>query len=180
MTPSPATTDAQVNGTSTTTDPAPLTPTAATTSEVTSPTGGASTTTPPAPAEPAPLVLPNPTPTARTTFAGARIKAYQSGTSIFVPVFLPSGLELTNVNGWGPAQWDAQIERANPQDLSALTSLKASYDTVITPLVDDVKKQLAENEAARTEYNNKKNAVGTGTNSVPVNKAVVDDDATGG
>jgi hypothetical protein len=180
LTPSPATTDAQVNGASTTTDPAPLTPTAATTSEVTSPTGGASTTTPPAPAEPAPLVLPNPTPTARTTFAGARIKAYQSGTSIFVSVFLPSGLELTNVNGWGPAQWDAQIERANPQDLSALTSLKASYDTVITPLVDDVKKQLAENEAARTEYNNKKNAVGTGTNSVPVNKAVVDDDATGG
>ena len=176
----PTTTDAQVNGSSSTSDPDPLTPTASsTTPEVTSPTGS---TPPPQPAqpEPAPFVLPNPSPTARTTFAGARIKAYQSGNSIFVPVFLPSGLELPNVNGWGPAQWDAQIAISNPQDLAALTSLKASYDTVITPLVDDVARKIAENTAARTEYNNKISAVGSGTGSVPVNKAVVDDDATGG
>ena len=176
----PTTTDAQVNGSSSTSDPDPLTPTASsTTPEVTSPTGS---TPPPQPAqpEPAPFVLPNPSPTARTTFAGAMIKAYQSGNSIFVPVFLPSGLELPNVNGWGPAQWDAQIAIANPQDLAALTSLKASYDTVITPLVDDVARKIAENTAARTEYNNKISAVGSGTGSVPVNKAVVDDDATGG
>ena len=177
--PSPATTEEQVNGSSGTTDPDPLTPTASTASQVTSPTGS---TPPPQPPQPelAPFVVPNPSPTARTTFAGATIKAYQSGTSIFVPVFLPSGKELLNVNGWGPAQWDAQIAIADPRDLSALTSLAASYDTVITPLVNEVKAKIAANEEARIEYNNKKNAVGSGTNSVPINKAVVDDDATGG
>jgi len=156
----------------------PLTPESSTTSEVTSPTGStppAQTATPPVPA---PFVLPNPSPTARTTFAGAMIKAYEAGVNIFGTVFLPSGLELPNVRGWGPAQWDAQIERANPQDLAALTSLKANYDTVIEPLIVEVQAKIAENNAARAAYNQGA-ATTSGTSTVPINRAVADDDATG-
>jgi hypothetical protein len=154
-------------------------------SQVTSPTGGSSTPAPP-PAPP-PFVLPNPSATlqASTTFAGATIKATVApdGYSVFVSVFLPSGKELLNVNGWGPAQWDAQIAIANPQDLAALTSLKASADTVITPLTNDVKAKIEENNAARKAHNellsNWGKPAGTSNSSGAVNRAVADDDATG-
>lgn len=158
------------------------TPVAADT-QMTSPTGGAAPAAASPPASPPALVLPNPSPTARTTFAGAMIKAYEAGVNIFVPVFLPSGLELTNVRGWGPAQWDAQIERANPQDLAALTSLKANYDTVIQPLIDDVTGKVAANNEARKAHNdlllNWGKTAGTSSSS-GTNRTVADDDASGG
>ena len=148
----------------------------------TSPTGGAAPAAASPPASPPAFVLPNPSPTARTTFAGAMIKAYEAGVNIFVPVFLPSGLELTNVRGWGPAQWDAQIARADPRDLEALTGLKANYDTVIQPLIDEVTAKVAANSAARKEYDtllaNWGKTAGTSSSS-GTNRGVADDDASG-
>jgi hypothetical protein len=180
----PEVTDAQVNGVSTTSDPEPITPSESTSSQVTSPTGGQSEqSTPATPPTPPSLVLPNPSPTARTTFAGAMIKAYESGVALFVPVFLPSGKELPNVRGWGPAQWDAQIAIADPRDIEALTSLKENYDTVIQPLITDVETKIAANNAARKAHNellsNWQNT-SSATVQPATNKPVVDDDATGG
>lgn len=184
LTPNPEVTDAQVNGASTTSGPEPIAPAESTSSQVTSPTGGLSeAVTPPPPPTPPALVLPNPSPTARTTFAGAMIKAYEMGITLVVPVFLPSGKELPNVRGWGPAQWDAQIAIADPRDLSALTSLKESYDTVIQPLITDVQTKIAANDAARKAHNellsNWQNTA-SATVKPASSKPVVDDDATGG
>lgn len=127
-------------------------PPASTSTELPSTT---TTAPPPVVTTPALFVAPNPTPTASTTFAGAMIKAYSNsvGMNLFVPVFLPSGKELPNVRGWGAEQWDAQIAIADPRDLEALTSLKANYDTVIQPLINDVNEKVAANEKARAEYN---------------------------
>jgi hypothetical protein len=154
------------------------------TDQQTSPTGGASPAAASPPPSPPAFVLPNPSPTARTTFAGAMIKAYAApdGVSVFVPVFLPSGKELLNVRGWGPAQWDAQIASADPRDLEALTSLKANYDTVIQPLINDVQTKLAANETARKDYallvENWGKTAGTSSSSTG-SRAVADDDASG-
>ena len=154
-------------------------------SQITSPTGGSSTPSP-SPSPP-PFVLPNPSSTlqASTTFAGATIKAYiaPDGATVFVSVILPSGKELVNVNGWGPAQWDAQIAIADPRDLAALTSLKASSDVIIPPLNNEVKAKLGENDAARKAHtellSNWGKPAGTSNSSGAVNRAVADDDATG-
>jgi hypothetical protein len=109
------------------------------------------------------------------------IKAYQTGSSITVPVFLPSGKELPNVLGWDAQMWDYQIEVAKPQDLEVLKSLKESYASVIQPLVDDVNAKIAANDAAKKEYDtmvaNWGKTAGTGT-STPTGK-VADDDAGG-
>lgn len=150
-----------------------------TTGQVTAPTGGSNA--PSAPSEPPNYVAPNPSPTARTTFNGAMIKAYQTGSSITVPVFLPSGKELPNVLGWDAQMWDYQIEVAKPQDLEVLKSLKDSYSSVIQPLVDDVTAKIAANTEAKKEHDtlvaNWGKTAGTGT-STPTGK-VADDDAGG-
>lgn len=148
----------------------------------TSPTGGPSPAASSPPPSPPALVLPNPSPTARTTFAGAMIKAYEMGITLVVPVFLPSGKELPNVRGWGPAQWDAQIAIADLRDLAALTSLKENYDTVIQPLITDVQTKIAENDTARKAHNellaNWGKTAGTSSASSS-SRAVADDDASG-
>jgi hypothetical protein len=109
------------------------------------------------------------------------IKAYEMGSTLVVPVFLPSGKELANVRGWGDTQWDGLIARADPRDLEALTSLKASYDTVITPLAEEVKTKIAANTEARKAHEelvaNWGKTAGTGT-STPTGK-VADDDSGG-
>lgn len=183
----PNVTNEQVNGSNTTSDPDELAPSAANNSQVTSPTGGsaARSATPPIPQSPPPFVEPNPSPTARTTFAGAMIKAYYQGLTLVVPVILPSGQQIFNVNGWGDAQWDAEIRHAKPEDLAALTSLKANYDTVIQPLINDVQAKVAANDAARKAYNESVNNWNSTTSSpttsgTSTSKLVVDDDASGG
>ena len=137
--------------------------------------------TPSAPSEPPSFVAPNPSPTARTTLDGARIKAYQDGSSVSVPVFLPSGKELKNVLGWDAQMWDGQIEVAKPQDLEVLKSLKDSYSSVIQPLVDDVTAKIAANVAAKKEHEtlvaNWGKTAGTGS-STSTGK-VADDDSGG-
>ena len=137
--------------------------------------------TPSAPSEPPSFVAPNPSPTARTTLGGARIKAYQDGSSVSVPVFLPSGKELKNVLGWDAQMWDGQIEVAKPQDLEVLKSLKDSYSSVIQPLVDDVTAKIAANVAAKKEHEtlvaNWGKTAGTGS-STSTGK-VADDDSGG-
>lgn len=183
----PNTTDEKINGASSTSDPDELAPSAANSSQITSPTGGSSATsaTPPIPESPPPFVAPNPSPTARTTFAGAMIKAYYMGLTLAVPVILPSGQQLPNVNGWGPNQWDGEIRYAKPEDIEALTSLKANYDTVIQPLINDVQNKVAANDAAKKAYDQSLNNWNS-TTSAPrtagtsTSRIVVDDDASGG
>lgn len=181
LTPSPATTDAQVNGSSTTTNPEPLTPSESTSSQVTSPTGS---TPPPAPSQPAdePFIAPYTQSqiTQRTTFQDTRIKVWQEGGTLVATVYLPSGASLQNVYGWTATQWDSAIASANPADVAILTSLKTNGASVIDPMWNSAQSKISANATAKAEYDNKKNAVGSGTTSVPVNKAVVDDDATGG
>jgi hypothetical protein len=148
-------------------------------SKPTTPTSDPVPATPPVPPEPPAYVAPNPSPTSRTTFAGAMIKAYMMGfTTVSVPVFLPSGKELSNVRGWGATQWDAQIAIADPRDIEALSSLKASYDTVIQPLITDVETKVAANAAAKAEYDkmlaNWGTTAGTGT-STPIGNRADDD-----
>ena len=149
------------------------------TGQGTTPTGGSDA--PSAPSQPPAYVAPNPSPTARTTYNSAMIKAYQTGSSITVPVFLPSGKELKNVLGWDAQLWDYQIETANPLDLEVLKSLKDNYDNVIQPLVTAVQTKIDENTAAKKEYDNLVanwgKTAGTGT-STPTGK-VADDDSGG-
>lgn len=149
------------------------------TGQGTAPTG--SSNTPSAPSEPPAYVAPNPSPTARTTYNSAMIKAYQSGSSITVPVFLPSGKELKNVLGWDALLWDDQIESASPLDLEVLKSLKENYANVIQPLVTEVQTKIDENTAAKKEHDtlvaNWGKTAGTGT-STPTGK-VADDDSGG-
>ena len=162
-----------------TTDAVDKTTVATTTGQGTSPTTSPETVS--TPAEPPKFVAPNPSPTARTTFNGAMIKAYQDGSSVSVPIFLPSGKELRNVLGWDAQMWDGQIEVAKPQDLEVLKSLKDSYASVIQPLVDDVNAKIAANVAAKKEHDilvaNWGKTAGTGS-STSTGK-VADDDSGG-
>lgn len=162
-----------------TTDAVDKTTVATPTSQGTSP--ATTPETPSTPAEPPKFVAPNPSPTARTTFNGAMIKAYQDGSSVSVPIFLPSGKELKNVLGWDAQMWDGQIEVAKPQDLEVLKSLKDSYSSVIQPLVDDVTAKISANAAAKKEHEtlvaNWGKTAGTGS-STPTGK-VADDDSGG-
>jgi hypothetical protein len=145
----------------------------------TSPTNDLTATS--SPSQPPAYVAPNPSPTARTTYNGAMIKAYQTGSSITVPVFLPSGKELKNVLGWDAQLWDYQIETASPLDLEVLKSLKENYATVIQPLITEVQTKIDENTTAKKEYDtmvaNWGKTAGTGT-SKPTGK-VADDDSGG-
>ena len=162
-----------------TTDAVDKTTVATPTSQGTSP--ATTPETPSTPAEPPKFVAPNPSPTARTTFNGAMIKAYQDGSSVSVPIFLPSGKELKNVLGWDAQMWDGQIEVAKPQDLEVLKSLKDSYASVIQPLVDDVTAKISANAAAKKEHEtlvaNWGKTAGTGS-STSTGK-VADDDSGG-
>ena len=61
--------------------------------------------------------------------------------------------------------------------------MKASSDTVISPLINDVTTKVAENDAARKAHSellaNWGKTAGTSNTSSAVNRAVADDDATG-
>lgn len=177
----PGVTDSQVNGTSSTTSPEPIVPEQSTTSQVTSPTGS---TPPPAPAQSVdePFIAPYTQSqiTQRTTFQDTRIKVWQEGPNLIATVYLPSGASLQNVYGWTDAQWDSAIASANSADVAILTSLKTNAASVINPLWDSSQAKITANATAKAEYDAKKNSVGSSNTAVAVNKAVVDDDATGG
>ena len=179
----PADNSASSGGGTTTSTPDTVATDKASTAAISGQTASTIDSTPPPSPPPSPpaLVLPNPSPTARTTFAGAMIKAYEMGSTLVVPVFLPSGKELANVRGWGDTQWDGLIARTDPRDLEALTSLKASYDTVITPLAEEVKAKIAANADARKAHEelvaNWGKTAGTGTSTSTGN---LGDDDRGG
>lgn len=91
-----------------------------------------------------------------TTIGGATVATdYRPGGFAYAVVELPSGKVLPNVDGWGDAQWDAQIQNAaSPEDASALTTLKANT-AAISSLVYAAKTNAETNNKAREEYDAK-------------------------
>jgi len=149
----------------------------------TSPTGGPPPNVPAAPSQPPPYVPPNATTNSTTTFAGATLVATDNFGRVFVSATLPSGTSLDNIAGWGPTQWDGLINNPNtkPEDIAVLSSLKASYDTVVKPLSAETTAKVAVNDKAHTDYDTMVANWGTnasGTVSTPTNNAVADDDRT--
>jgi hypothetical protein len=80
----------------------------------------------------APPVPPPPEPptTLTDTFAGATLTAARGFGRIYVKIVLPSGEKIINAAGWGDEQWNREIARSVDADVGALTSLKASWDTL--------------------------------------------------
>ena len=91
-----------------------------------------------------------------TEFAGAKITITPSivrGT--WITITLPSGYEIINANGWGDRQWDDLLAdprlSSNAADLSALTSLKASWDVLQKDYRTQADQALLEEKKAQEE-----------------------------
>jgi len=80
----------------------------------------------------APPVPPPPEPPKiiEETFAGATITAYNQYGRLYAQVVLPSGKKIINAAGWGEDQWRSELKRAVDADVSAVSSLLASWDTL--------------------------------------------------
>jgi hypothetical protein len=105
-------------------------------------------------------------------FSGATLLATRSFSGTYVKITLPSGANIINAAGWGDDQWNREIARAPDADVSALTSLKASWSTVYAGLDDQVKanvaKQASDEEAAQAKALADEEAANKAKDSPPV------------